>query len=323
MHNLPPRVSVILPIYNGESYVAEAIESVLAQTYPSFEIIAVNDGSRDGSAEIVKRYLGSGRIQFVEQANQGVANARNTGIARSSGEFIALVDQDDIWLPDKLEKQVAFMDAFPEVALLHAKVVCIDREGKPISCRGWIYVGEDIHGYCAEHLLSGNQIAPLTVLVRRARLDEVGMFNQTFAPADDWDLWLRIAVRFPLGFLDSFVGKYRVHESNESKNLLKMKLSEIRVMESFRSGYPAHVRQMSRKTIETKLIAFYEQTADLFMGADQPSEAMTYQQKADKLKLRAPWYYAVKLKLLITGKQWRYIDQYWYRIRSLIGSLWR
>lgn len=305
MHNLTYRVSVVLPIYNGERFVAEAIESVLAQTYLRYEIVAVNDGSQDGSKEIVRRYLNSGPIKYLEQANKGVANARNTGILHSSGEFIALLDQDDVWLPEKIEKQVAFMDTHPEVALLHARVRCIDGQGSPISCDGWIYVGEEAHGYCAEQLLCGNRIAPLTVLIRRTCLDAVGLFNQMLAPADDWDLWLRIAVRFPLGFLDSVVGNYRVHDSNESKDLLKMKLAEIRVVELFRSIYPTQVRRMSRKAIESKLIVFYGQVAELLMQSQQFEEAKTFRQKSVKMKLRAPWYYGSKFENLFKGNRWR------------------
>ena len=317
---IPPRVSVVLPIYDGARYLAEAIESVLAQTYSYYEIIAVNDGSRDRSSEIVRRYFASGRVKYFEQTNQGVASARNTGIARSSGEFIALLDQDDVWLPDKLEKQVAFMDAHREAALVHARVSCIDGAGKPMSCKGWIYVGADADGLCAEQLLGGNRIAPLTVLIRRSCLERVGVFDPAFAPADDWHLWLRIAIQFPLGFLDSLVGMYRVHDSNESKNLLKMKMSEIGVMEFFRSSYPKHVRRMNRQAIESKLIAFYEETTRLLLSNGRSGEAEAFRQKATGIRLRAPWYYAGRVTSFVPEKLRRAIGWYWYRVRSLIGQ---
>jgi glycosyltransferase involved in cell wall biosynthesis len=317
---ISPKVSVVLPIYNGARYLAEAIESVLGQTYPHFEVVAINDGSRDRSNEIVGRYLASGRVKYIEQSNQGVAGARNAGIARSSGEFIALLDQDDVWLPDKLEKQVAFMDAHPEAALVHARVSCIDGAGLPMNCKGWIYVGADACGLCAEQLLRGNRIAPLTVLIRRSCLEQVGVFEPAFEPADDWHLWLRMAVRFPLGFLDSVVGMYRVHDANESKNLLKMKSSEIAVMEFFRSSYPKHVRRMNRQAIESKLIAFYEEAARLQLGKGRPGEAEVLHRRALEMKLRAPWYYAARVMSVIPERLRRAIGWYWYRVRSLIGQ---
>ena len=313
-----PRVSVVLPIYNGERYLAHAIDSVLAQSYRSYEIVAVNDGSRDWSAEIVKRYLASHAIKYVEQENRGVAGARNTGIAHSAGELIALLDQDDVWLPSKLEKQVAFIDAHPEVAMLHARVSCIDGAGRPISCKGWIYV-DDACGHCAEVLLSGNRIAPMTVVIRRSCLDEVGVFDQAFAPADDWHLWLRIASRFPLGFLDSIVALYRVHDSNESKNQLKMKRAEIAVMESFRSKHATQFRQMDRRAIEAKLGTFYHQTAELLLGAGQGAEAATLEKRSTKLMDGARLYYARKVTAILPRRQRRMIRGYWYRVRSIFG----
>jgi glycosyltransferase involved in cell wall biosynthesis len=314
-----PRVDIVLPIYNGVRYLARAIESALAQTYPHYEIIAVNDGSRDGSSEIVRRYLGSGRIRYVEQANQGVANARNTGIAHSSGKFIALLDQDDVWLSDKLEKQVAYMEAYPEVALLHARVACINGEGREIDCKGWMYV-DGACGYCAERLLAGNRIAPLTVLIRRSCLDEVGTFRQAFAPADDWHLWLRIAVRYPLGFLDEVVGHYRVHDSNESKNLLKMKTAEIAVIESFCDSFPNEFQHMNRWVIESKLVGLHERAAEMLAAADRASEAAALRRKATRMKITSLWYYLRRLSFLLSHKRQSAILWYWYRIRSLFTS---
>jgi glycosyltransferase involved in cell wall biosynthesis len=312
-----PRVSVILPIFNGARYLAEAIESALAQTYTHYEIIAVNDGSRDGSNQIVKDYLGSGRIQYFEQANLGVARARNTGIAHSSGEFIALLDQDDIWLPDKLEKQIAYMKAHPAVALLHARVACIDDNGREVNCKGSIYV-DDTSGDCAERLVSGNRIALLTVMIRRSCLDEVGTFRQAFAPADDWHLWLRIAVRHPLGFLDEVVGKYRIHGSNESKNLLKMKLAEIAVIESFRETFADEFRRMKRGVIKLRLIGLYERAGELLSAANRASEAAEFRRKAARIKFASPRYYLKQLILLLWHKPRSAIGWYWYRIRSIL-----
>src|SRR5262245_58002873 len=106
-------VSVIMPVYRGAPYVGAAIESALAQTYDSMELVIVNDGSPDDSACEIARFLPHPRIHYIEQNNAGVANARNTAIDHSSGCFIALLDQDDLWLPTKLERQVAHLDAHP------------------------------------------------------------------------------------------------------------------------------------------------------------------------------------------------------------------
>ena len=308
-----PRVSVVLPIYNGQRYIAEAIESVLAQTYTEYEIIAVNDGSRDQSADIVRRYVATGRVKYLEQANQGVASARNTGISNSSAEFIAFLDQDDRWEPDKLALQVAYMDARPELALVHARVGCIDAEGEPISCSGRVFV-DDTSGYCAERLLTGNRIAVLSVLMRRSCLESVGPLNQELAPSDDWDLWLRIAARFPIGFIDAVVAQYRVHDAMESKNLLKMKLAEIRVIESFRATHPQDVRRMNREATESVLIGLYEQAAELLRHAHRPQDAALLLTKAAEMRRRAPWYYLRQASSIFPEKLRRYAAWYWQKL---------
>src|SRR3989442_14959767 len=115
----PPSVSVVIPVYNGERYLVDAIQSVLDQTYQNFEVIVVDDGSTDGSAAVAKRF--GEAIRFVHQANGGVCKARNTGIAAARGGYLAFLDQDDLWLPDKLAVQVAYLDSHPEVGAVYCQ----------------------------------------------------------------------------------------------------------------------------------------------------------------------------------------------------------
>jgi glycosyltransferase involved in cell wall biosynthesis len=305
----PGRVSVVLPIFNGERYLAQAIESVLAQTYSNYEILAVNDGSKDSSGEIAQAYLHTNKIRYLEQVNAGVANARNTAIANASGEFIAFLDQDDLWAPDKLANQVAYLASNPDVALVHCRVACIDHSGARISCAGLVHVGET-SGYCAEQLLTGNHIAVLTVVVRRCCLEQVGFLNQHYAPSDDWDLWLRIALRYPLGFLDAELAKYRVHDSNESKNILRMRLAEIRVMESFRSTHPSQVRRMRKKPVDRTMIFLYEEAARLLARNGRAAESSTLLNKSARIKRWALWYYMERLLLVCPKRFRRYAE--WY-----------
>src|SRR5438067_8321397 len=124
----PGLVSVITPVYRGERFVAATIQSVLAQTYRDWELVIVDDGSPDDSAGIIDGYLPHPQIRFIRQANAGVAAARNTGIANARGEFVALLDQDDLWLPDKLERQLLYLNARPDVGFVHSRVDCIDAD---------------------------------------------------------------------------------------------------------------------------------------------------------------------------------------------------
>jgi glycosyltransferase involved in cell wall biosynthesis len=314
-----PQVSVVLPIYNGERYLVETLESILAQKYADYEIVAVNDGSRDQSAEVVKRYLSSGRIRYFEQPNRGVANARNAAIQCSTGRYIAFLDQDDLWLPGKLEKQVAYMQAHPEVALVHGPVECIDAEGTLISCAGRVYV-DDAAGYCAEQLLVTNRIAVVAVMVRRSCLDAVGLLDQALAPADDWDLWLRLAVRFPFGFINEVLAKYRLHETNESKNTLTMTLAEVRVLESFRARYPAVIESADREAIDSTMVACYTRAAELLRQTGREREASTLCDRAQRLQRRIPGYYADRLARLFPTSLQPYVRWYGRRLGGLIAG---
>jgi glycosyltransferase involved in cell wall biosynthesis/2-polyprenyl-3-methyl-5-hydroxy-6-metoxy-1,4-benzoquinol methylase len=226
-----------MPVYKGERFVAAAIESVLAQTYQAFELVIVNDGSPDGSAKEINYFLPHPKIRYVEQDNHGVAGARNVGIAKGTGDLIALLDQDDVWLPEKLKRQTDYLAVHPNVGLLHSRAECIDARGKPRPCTDALWV-HPFEGMCASQLLLGNGIAPLTVVLRRSCVDDVGAFDPSFAPADDWELWIRIARRHPVGFLDEVTARYRVHDQNISHDQLKMQRAVLKIIDSISDRFP-------------------------------------------------------------------------------------
>src|SRR2546427_4231674 len=126
-HMTKPVVSVVIPVYNGERYLADAIQSVLDQTYQNLEVIVVDDGSTDGSAAVAKRF--GDAIRYVRQANGGVCQARNTGISVARGTYLAFLDQDDLWLPDKLAVQVAYLESHPEVGAVYCQCQVLENGG--------------------------------------------------------------------------------------------------------------------------------------------------------------------------------------------------
>ena len=128
-----PKVSVVIPTYNHQCYILAALDSVFAQTFTDFEIIVVNDGSPDNTAEVLRPLTESGRIRYIEQKNQGQSAARNRGISEAKGEFIALLDDDDIWPPDKLQWQVEELQNNPDTALVYGSVSFIDDNGECIQ----------------------------------------------------------------------------------------------------------------------------------------------------------------------------------------------
>lgn len=209
-----PRISVVIPTYNRQGLVVEAIESVLAQTYSEFEIIVVDDGSTDGTTARLQPYLD--RIAYKKQNNQGLAAARNTGIRLTQGEFVCFLDDDDLWEPTKLATQIEFADAHPEYALLATEIQGIDTEKNKIG-KSKSLKYEIRNGMVVEHLLFANWIAPSTAMVRRKCLDEVGGFDEDIRSfGEDWVMWMRLASKFPVYFIPEPLVLYRYHSGQMS-----------------------------------------------------------------------------------------------------------
>jgi hypothetical protein len=203
-------VSVILPVFNGGKYLEETIRSVLAQEFRNFEFIAVDDGSTDNSADIIKKYK---EIKYIYQNNQGVASARNRGVEESRGEIIALIDQDDLWTPDKLSLQVRCLLKYPGVFYLVAKQEVFLEPGteKP----GWLK--EDVLGREQFGFLLG------TVVGYRRLFENDNRFNTSYQYASDTDWFFRMKdAGIPMKHLDEVLLKKRVHHSNQSYDVEKI-----------------------------------------------------------------------------------------------------
>jgi len=228
-----PRVSVLVPVYNGQDYLVEALESALAQCYRSFEVIVVDDGSTDASASIARMYArrSDGRVRVVAQANAGLPAARNAAMAAARGEFFALLDADDVWLPHHLSHAVAALDADPAVGLVHANIERIDGSGRPIGVpmRLWRLQDDAFKAIALRH----EHVSCPTAVFRRSCVDAVGGFDPQFTGlgCEDRDLWLRIAERWKLRYLDTVAARYRVHGKNMSGNRERMGQARRRLVE--------------------------------------------------------------------------------------------
>jgi len=208
--NRLPRVTVILPVYNTERYVHQAIDSILAQTFENFEFIIIDDGSTDGSADIIAQYKDQ-RIRFIRKPrNEGLVSALNLGIELALGEYIARMDADDIALPERLEKQVAFLDSHPDVVVVGTKAWRIDPAGKIIESMISVTRWEDVHRY----LRSGaNRLIHSSVMMRTEIVRKIGGYREQFRHAEDIDLWLRILEH---GKICNLSEKLMLYRSNSS-----------------------------------------------------------------------------------------------------------
>lgn len=217
----PPLISVVIPIYNGSRYLQACIDSALNQTYPQVEIVAVNDGSKDNSMEILKSY--GERIRVIDQPNSGQAIARNNGVKASHGELIAFLDQDDVWDDIKLERQATLMRHHSDALATYCDHRSIDEHGAVTGPSGALHCPR-ASGQILEHLIRGNFIwSASLVMLRRSAFDVSGGFDASQPHwSDDYDLWMRIAARGAFLYqIETLVG-YRRHSSNTSGSALEM-----------------------------------------------------------------------------------------------------
>lgn len=251
-----PLISVVMPVYNIEAYVAEAIESVLAQTLRSFELIIVDDGSTDRSAEICRSYDDI-RIQVVSQKNRGLAGARNTGIQHSRGKFIAFLDSDDRWQPEKLELHFIHLMANPHIGVSYSGSRFIDADGQPMR----IAQRPRLQGITPEHIFCrnpiGNGSAPV---IRRADLDRVAAphpaeftrlcyFDESLRQSEDIDMWMRLALMGDTKFegIPGLLTEYRVISGGLSAQVVRQYQSWEYVVERLREIAPDFVNRHANR----------------------------------------------------------------------------
>jgi glycosyltransferase involved in cell wall biosynthesis len=220
----PPLVSVVIPCYNSARFLGEAIESVLLQTYPRIEIILVDDGSTDETAQIARSYP----VQYIYQANRGISAARNTGIFRAQGKYVLFLDHDDRLLPRGVETGVELLEEHPECSVAVGEHRYIGADGQPIGCSNKRAAGRDPYPMLLEH----NFIeTPCSALHRRSGLALTGVFDESVQGAEDHELYLRTARQSACIAHEVPVAEYRLHETNTSRDAEKMLLVSYRVME--------------------------------------------------------------------------------------------
>ncbi|MGC9948435.1 MAG: glycosyltransferase [Bryobacteraceae bacterium] len=241
-----PRVSVIVPAYNAAAYLPYAIDSVLAQTYPDWEIVVVDDGSTDHTSAVVNSYRPKLRekLRYIHQANRGLPAARNTGIRAARGELIALLDADDVWLPHRLRRGVAAMDTDGGIGLVHARVMRIDAQGNITGHLG--VETKYMSGRIARHIYTRRaHIVCPTVMFRRSCLETAGWFDEAMQATEDRDLWFRIALRYRVTFIDEVLAYYRLSPSSMTSNLDRLLKGQLYfVAKHYKSGTATRVEQL-------------------------------------------------------------------------------
>ena len=266
---MKPRVSVVLTTYNGASrgYLVAAIESVINQNYQDHELLIVDDGSTDHTKKQCSPFLDNPKVRYLHQDNKGLASARNAGIRATCGEFICFLDDDDIWKPDKLQRQIDFIEArlsrTDKWGLVFTWLELIDAQGRVISFRGKREGGRIYEKLVLENIIE----APSSVLVRRGVFAETGLFDESLLSCEDWDMWLRIAKKYQIFPVKEYLVQYREHENTMSADSDRMLSSAMIVLDKVLQETPEKVcakRAYASLYINRSLVFFAAEEYDNF-----------------------------------------------------------
>lgn len=251
------KISVIIPVYNSAGSVAETLRSVLAQTYKDFEIIIVDDGCTDQSIDICRQF-DDPRMKFVHQLNRGLAGARNTGIRHAKGEYLAFIDSDDLWLPEKLEKHVEHLERSPHVGVSFSRSRLIDEQSQPLG----IYQMPKLTDITPEYLFCRNPISNgSSVVIRRDVLTEIRFeenlygevedfyFDDRFRQSEDIECWLRIALQthWKIEGIAEALTLYRINMGGLSANIFKQYESWERILVKTQLYNPEFIKNWGNK----------------------------------------------------------------------------
>ncbi|MEM6611256.1 MAG: glycosyltransferase family A protein [Cyanobacteria bacterium P01_C01_bin.72] len=234
-----PQVSVVIAAYNLMAYLPETIANVLQQTFSDFEVIVVDDGSTDNTAQWIEQ-ITDPRVRLISQENQGLSGACNTGVINARGEYIAFLDADDLWEKTKLAQQVEILDQQPEISIVSTWVTYMNEGGESTGR----IVKPTAEGYIWRQMIEVNQIeCGSVIMIRRSCFDEVGLFDTNLKSfVQDWDMWLRLALKYQFRVIPQPLVYYRQRSSSGSRNLAAMERSFNLVLTKAYDAAPAELK---------------------------------------------------------------------------------
>ncbi len=270
------KVSIIIPAYNSMKFLPETLASVWQQTFTDFEVLIIDDGSSDDIKEWVSQ-IADAKLKLISQPNQGASAARNQGIRAASGEYIAFLDADDLWMPTKLETHVSYLEQNPDIGLVYSWTAITDAQGKPT---GRVMTPTD-EGDIFIKILARNIVVCPSVVVRRCCFDNVGLFIDSLRFNEDWEMWIRIASQYKFAVVKEPLVYYRQHANNTSKKWQSMEEGYKFVIEKTFQSVPPELKYLQNHSYgNANLIlawkAIQSQDQDWELAAYFRSKAISY-----------------------------------------------
>lgn len=276
------KISVIMPCYNAVATLERTLASVMDQSYQNFKLYAVNDGSTDHTLDILQQYSKQypDKIHVVSQPNQGQTKAKNTALDLVKGEFIAFIDSDDVWEPEKLAEQLLVFECHPHVGLCYTDGYYLNELDQKTGAVG---VEPSMQGRCLPRLLMGNAIVASSVMIRQTLIREVGGFDEQFTACENWELWCRISSVSDLFAITQPLTGYRRHANNMSWNFDRLRDNRLKVISKNQKQFAEQLPELDTLTRK----AFFE--AYQFLGENalwhlELKKARTYLRQALKVK---------------------------------------
>jgi glycosyltransferase involved in cell wall biosynthesis len=244
--NTAPTVSVVIATYNYGAFLPKALDSVLTQTFADYEIIVVNDGSTDNTDEVVKPYLEHPKVRYYKKANGGQATAKNLGISKAKGEYVAFLDADDFWLPEKLERQLKLFRENPAVGVVYSAIRTVGPEGEEVPFE----MPACVRGKILKRLYGNSFICFSSSMMRRELFEKYGVFDESFGMAIDYDLWLRLSLVTEFDFVPEPLVFFRLGHGQMSSNLDGRDYWARFIEKRFRESHPERVTPEMMKDCE-------------------------------------------------------------------------
>ncbi len=333
-----PTVSVVIPTYNALKFLPQTIASVMGQTFQDFELLLIDDGSSDGTADWVAQYnqdvennpqSQGHKIRFFQQHRGGVSTARNLGIQNAQGEFVAFLDADDLWVPTKLGQQVHYLNQHPRVGLVHGAIALMNEAG---TLTGRVLSSKPVASSLTR-LLTQNAVACQTVMVRRSCFEQTGGFDAQADTVEDWDLWMRVARFYPIVGLPDVLAHYRQVESSLSRSHERMVPTYHYVIEK---NYEFCQDELTRLGVNDRRLkaasyasayqclawkAIQCKSPDIKQANRYFSRALHY--RPDLVLTGEYWrlLLAIVLKTLLPAHRYQALKGQLYKVRSRVGNV--
>lgn len=289
---MEPLVSVVITTYNYGAYLKTCLDSVLCQGHTNLEIIVINDGSTDHTDQVIAPYLKNPLIKYVKQANAGQAVAKNKGINKGTGDYVAFLDADDYWMPEKLTKQLALFKADSQLGVVFSQSTWIDQAGLPIP----IHTPRPHSGWVTNDMVIDNFVAFSSALVKRECFQTLGFFDEKLEMGIDWDLWLRFSRHYKFAFVDEKLIAYRVgHPNQMSKKQERRQEQTDFILNRFLQENPGVVPAKSLKKAQAYT---YRNRGEYFLKIDK-KRSLHYHLKSLAIAPLQPIIYLRIIKTLI------------------------